>query len=543
VGVATSTYPDGIDQFNVPTEPEGTPLSSAGTATRNHTQLHDAVDVGLIAVQQNAAVKTHDHSGDGTDRKLGKKLAQVNTHETADTDVAGVSIHHTLGKGATQAAFGNHTHDYRTNEVTNKPLVKCTSTSRPFTPELGDLIWEADTNRMRVWAQFPGEATANQGLYSVDDLERTSTANLGASLWAQTYIQNNDLTHGKLATPGGHSAAWIPAGSTAQRCIARRINSADQHTVTGDQVIIFNTNESVVDWTNSNQDNPTTNDVYFRMSDDGQTYVRAALTWYKGSTGSLLLAYTTTGPTGEQLLGQLAAQSNTPNILWQMRMIGNKFECYMGVEYVGAIVDPVGHTLTGYKGWGMGMQAGPGTFGGQDLPNEISQIGIADATYYTTSAVWQLLPVGDMPKVGVAAGYAQSINPTGSVIEWDVVQEDNFGFYSSSLKTALTISEPGIYFVHASVAWGTNLLGDHAATVLMVNDTRTPHMHWEFVRGYNYVPGFSQTVDVTAYVRLNTGDRLGVAAAHNGTAAQYTGYKKGDQITQLSRLFVAFHSA
>lgn len=48
----------------------------------------------------------HDHSAAGE----GGKLAQANTHESADTDAATTSLHHTIGAGATQAAAGNHTH-------------------------------------------------------------------------------------------------------------------------------------------------------------------------------------------------------------------------------------------------------------------------------------------------------------------------------------------------------------------------------------------------------------------------------------------------
>jgi hypothetical protein len=45
---------------------------------------------------------SHDHSAN--------KLAQANTHESADTDSATTALHHTLGTGANQAAAGNHTH-------------------------------------------------------------------------------------------------------------------------------------------------------------------------------------------------------------------------------------------------------------------------------------------------------------------------------------------------------------------------------------------------------------------------------------------------
>ena len=214
----------------------------------------------------------------------------------------------------------------------------------------------------------------------------------------------------------------------------------------------------------------------------------------------------------------------------------------MGLEYMGAIIDDTDRVKTGFKGWGFGMQAGDGG-AQQDLPNQISEVGIADATYFSTSPIWQLLPVGSMPKVALLTGRAQSINPTGSLVEWDEVVEDNFGFYRAEDPSTLVISEPGVYHLHASIIWGTNIRGDHAATVIMINGQATPHMHWEFVRGNNYVPGFSQTVDVSAFLRLDGGDRLAIAAAHNGASAQFTGHKRSSQITQLSRLFMTFHSA
>lgn len=534
----STEYPDDFDSFIEPTLPEETPLSSAGSGDRNHVEHHRDLGDAVEAIQHNAALKGHDHSGDADDIAKGGKLDQTNTHENVDTDTAN-GIHHTLGKGATQAAKGDHIHDYTSNEIINKPWEICPSTNRP-PPFPGKMIYELDTNRVRVWAQFNNSHVAVQGLYSTDTFERTSSTDLGTSLWDQTYLIASGA--GKMATPGGHSAAWIKQGSVANRCIARRINAADEYTESDDQVITLKTNENTADWTNPSADNPNSNDAYFRMSDDKQTYVRAALTWWKGSTGAIMLTYTESGPLGEQLLGQLPAPTDTPNITWQLRLVGNKFEAYAGVEYMGAINDNQGVTLTGYKGWGIGMQGGDGG-AQQSLPNEISEVGIADATHYVSSAQWQLLPMGDFPRVGLFAGREQSIAPTGTVLEWDVVGEDNFGFYNPANKTSILIKESGLYHVHASIAWATQLKGDHAGTVIVINGVPSLHMHWDFVRGFQYTPGFSQTVDASAYIRLQQGDRLGVAAAHNGGAPQFTGYKKGDQITQMSRFFVTFHCA
>jgi hypothetical protein len=56
-----------------------------------------------------AGVRAHTHSSAD-----GVKLAQANTHQSADTDTGPTSIHHTLGVTANQAATGTHTHSLAT---------------------------------------------------------------------------------------------------------------------------------------------------------------------------------------------------------------------------------------------------------------------------------------------------------------------------------------------------------------------------------------------------------------------------------------------
>ena len=161
-------YPGGIDSFNEPSLPESTPLSEAGTGTRNHVEHHRDLGNAVVAIEQNAAFKDHDHSGDGSTAH-GNKLAQANTHESADTDSSASAIHHTLGArnaadlgvadanlavGQWKAAAANHTHDYNGLSILNQPLIICTSTTRPLSPHTGMMIYETDTNVVRVWAKF-----------------------------------------------------------------------------------------------------------------------------------------------------------------------------------------------------------------------------------------------------------------------------------------------------------------------------------------------------------------------------------------------------
>lgn len=114
--------------------------------------MGDAVE----ALQHNAGLKGHDHSGDASDIAKGIKLTQANTHQSVDTDTATSALHHTLGTGANQAAPGNHVHAY--SALTGKPIISCTSSTRPSSPTLGLLIYETDTYRLRAWAQYPGDS-------------------------------------------------------------------------------------------------------------------------------------------------------------------------------------------------------------------------------------------------------------------------------------------------------------------------------------------------------------------------------------------------
>lgn len=149
-----TSFPGGFDTFNEPTIPEETTLSSAGTGSRNHTEHHRDMGDAIEAIEHNVALKGHDHSG-GTDDFDTPKLDAANTHENSDVDSSLTSLHHTLGTGAHQAAAGDHAHEY--SDILHTPFRACTSTTRPGYPTLGLMIYELDTYRLRVWAQYPGD--------------------------------------------------------------------------------------------------------------------------------------------------------------------------------------------------------------------------------------------------------------------------------------------------------------------------------------------------------------------------------------------------
>lgn len=76
-------------------------------ATAADITTHAALTTGVHGVGAGTVAHlAHTHAG----TTEGVKLAQANTHESADTDSATSSLHHTVGTSATQAAAGNHAH-------------------------------------------------------------------------------------------------------------------------------------------------------------------------------------------------------------------------------------------------------------------------------------------------------------------------------------------------------------------------------------------------------------------------------------------------
>lgn len=163
-----STFPTTNDVFTEPSAPETTPLSSAGTGSKNHLEHHRDLGDAIEALETNVALKTHDHSG--TEARPTSKLLQTNTHQSPDTDIGPTSLHHTLGTGVNQAARGNHTHDYNSASITGQPYIICTSTTRPAAPWYGMQIYETNTNRVRVWAQWPTDVAPRWVLLPVADV-------------------------------------------------------------------------------------------------------------------------------------------------------------------------------------------------------------------------------------------------------------------------------------------------------------------------------------------------------------------------------------
>ena len=496
-------YPGSLDSFNEPSLPEYTSLSSAGDGTRAHVEHHHDLGQAVVALETYAAQRTHDHSGDATDTTKGAKLVQANTHESVDTDVAAASIHHTLGTGQYQAAPGNHNHDY--NTLLNVPWKICTAATRPADPQLGMMIYETDTNRVRVWAAFAENAVVS-GIDGRDDFNRVNAVDLGAD-WNLTYSLNPGV-NGYLATPGGTTASWTDGGASTHRVLARRTKLADRYTQTDDQILTWKTGSTVIEG-----ELPFTegalNDGYLRLSADRASYIRIRVGY-----DYFKVFYTVAGWEAETHLGTLEGiDTNIANCEWRATVEGRTITLYRNGTRLGEIIDTRQVTAKGAnnRGWGFGMEAGARGFG-QTTPANIDWIRIQDLPYYNSISRWSLLPMGALPACRLKQTVAQKLTNTGTILQWGQVQEDGFGFFDPSNPTAITVTEPGLYHIAAAIQWDDQIVPDVASAVLMLNGQETTIRESRFLRGDGFAPGFSQTLSVVGSLRIAAGDVLAVKA-------------------------------
>ena len=522
-----TNYPNNIDEFIEPLSPETTPLSQAGSGNYNHVQSHTNMGDAIEAIQANASLKTHDHSGDpaaGPDRVRGYRLKQINTHEGCDVDSSPTAIHHTIGLGANQAAAGNHTHDF--NSLLNLPYRLCTSTTRPTGVPPGTMIYESDTNRIRVWSQFTANNVAISGVNSSDNFLRTSSANMGSD-WMQVYTPGSA---GVMATPDGQNLSWIDSGNDPARCIARRIKSTDMHTLTDNQIITWKTGgthrEYYLPFFGATM---PSNDFYFRMSDDGTSYLRLVSSYNQFGQGYLTLWGTKNGPGAEQQIGSMSADTNQTDTYWIAELVGDTLSVSYGPNLTGSAV-PVGKIIdkngvankgASYRGWGIGMVAGNrsglDTAFGQVTPANIDGIIIQDAVYYTGSALWQLMPMASIPIIRLRQTAPQQILGAGTFIQWNEEVEDSFGYFNLSSPSSINIADPGLYHLDVGIQWNARGVAEEGTVIACINGVETDLRNsvYQKIGTVNASAGFSQTVSLSGKLRLAAGDVVSVKAKHS----------------------------
>jgi hypothetical protein len=494
-----------------------------------------------MALEANATPLAHDHSGtdpSGLSLWPTNKLLQVNTHQSADTDVSVVSIHHSLGYGNTQAAAGNHAHDYEGSSIYNKPWVICTSTTRPLDPPLGQMIYETDTNTARVWASFPGDVFLGQlGIdYTYTFNTNNSSLNLDTAIFQTTYPQGASPADGAMGAPTVGNCAWHSGANVLCQAIAQSVEATHDETASDDQILTFTTGAQVMTGAGDITDGTpsASNDVFLRMNASGNTYVRFSVV-----NQGCAIYFSQTGLAGEAALGGAKANTNTAHTKWTAKAIGNAYVLYRNDtpnqpgpgQQVLAVVDYQNVTQIGpnYRGWGIGMTAVPGT-SVQEIPNNVVSVRITDAIstpLYGTQLLWQLLPMASIPHIRVEAHFRQVITygPKGNVIGWDTVLHDwDVSPYTQFNvdQSAITIQEAGHYQIHSSIPWDPDFHDhDQAAIGFSINGQDIGRKDWAFHRGNGFAPGFAQNNESFFTYYLARGDVVRVWAAHNAPVDQW----------------------
>ena len=480
-----------------------------------------------------------------------RKLLQVNTHEEPDTDIAVTSIHHTIDptrSSPVKAAAANHWHSY--NELHDRPYIICTTTTRPTEPFIGLRIWETDTNTERVWAKFPTNPQATGVTYS-DNFNRAPGDDLASTIWELHYAFGDTL-HGVFTIvniPGTlyvYSAWWSGLLTSSNHVLCQRINEAERHTLTDDQEIEchWGIRPFDVDRTfDGDESHDPCNDHYFRLSDDRSSYVRVSIHRHY-----IVAVYTTNGIDNEVTFGNIIIEDWEPTIIWRVRALGWGFYVYRNGVHVGTLTDNLHRHNIGanYRGWGFGTHV-VGWPGGQYRAPDISWCGVKDNTDYAAVARWGLLPTASIPVfIAEASSRLEIPGPyiETAVVWGNILQEWIYApFWSDQAESDITITEPGVYHVHASIAWDPGFyFADHAMISVKCNGQDISRKHWEFLRGYTYAPGFAQTQEINFWYRFEAGDKLRVVAKHNGSGIMYTQYNLDDPDRQVCYVEAAFHS-
>jgi hypothetical protein len=471
-------YPGGIDSFNEPSLPETTPLSESGTGTRNHVEHHADLGNAVVALEENASFKDHDHSGDGT-TEHGIKLAQANTHQSSsapaslnsaltfgDTDKSRFSLHHTLAvrnaadlgtadndvpaNGWKAAAF-NHTHDFNGPSILNQPMRICTSTTRPVNPAYGTIIYETDSNVVRVWAKI-----SSTGLMP-------STSD-GSPYWQILPIANVPM----FKAESRMTQELIPVYPNALEFT--HILSDFIWSATGIQRFMA---------VSSNETLPVSSWSYTVRATNSGSYTLT----YNGATTASLPWNATASAVQTALATALSA--NAANITVNETTTGPFFTVYTKVFTVFFDAPIPNSTLTG---------------------NNINLAGAINTAL--------LGPYAVSPNTQYYGQYAWKSAPNGGI--------------------AITIPEPGVYDVRSTIHWHPDrTYHDQSMIAILVNNVDIGRKNWEFTRGptlpwgVQSLPGFAQTVKLAFSWRFQAGDTLRVVVRHNGYRNSFLWYNSG----------------
>ncbi|RFZ11176.1 hypothetical protein DSM43518_02016 [Mycobacterium marinum] len=228
--------------------------------------------------------------------------------------------------------------------------------------------------------QAAAAASGASGVFGGDDFERTEASDLGGTgYWTETY-SGGDSSDGYVAITNGHQAAWETGDPVTRSVFCRRTASADQHTQTDYQKIVWTIGG--VGGTPDGGSDPCWVRLYGHLADDESSYVFVEIKRVVIVGFFYQFGYENGG--GETYIGIPTFLSISPGdtiTFW----VGDpdNDERYYKLTRNGGLIDTWDDSSTTYstigasnRGWGFGMQAAGSTT--QAAPPSLDSITIAD---------------------------------------------------------------------------------------------------------------------------------------------------------------------
>lgn len=130
---------------------------------------------------------------------------------------------------------------------------------------------------------------------------------------------------------------------------------------------------------------------------------------------------------------------------------------------------------------------------------------------------WQVIPFLQVPTVQLQQTTPQTLGSSEDWIHllWDDVVNDTANFFNSAVDaTQLIVENAGLYATNLAVQFDPDIAPNVASVAMFVNGALSSIQSNVFLRGENYVPGFSQTISAQGPIRLDSGDVLSGAVSY-----------------------------
>lgn len=162
------------------------------------------------------------------------------------------------------------------------------------------------------------------------------------------------------------------------------------------------------------------------------------------------------------------------------------------------------------------------------------------------SPIWQLVPTTLIPRLIAESQDVQEVpqNTRHTCFFTHLIEALFFhrtNFLTNS--TDIVVDEPGLYDVTAQIHWDpTRTRHDHSMIGITVNGLDIARNDWEYIRGFSFTPGFSQSNSINFKHRFAADDVIRLVTRHNGSTHSWLWFHHDNDDTpnQVNHLELTF---